>query len=121
MCQHIGLDADQSAQLSAVAVPGLKCKCKKNSNWASIKTEALSSNAYPHQGVLEAYCSEVHVHSHSPRLADHVHKQRFMEHPVRMSKQSIRVLMPVLRCWGQQMCLFVQGRRQSVVTWHCTI
>ena len=89
MCLHIVLDGDQSVQLSVVAGPGLKCKCRRISSWASTKTEALSSSAYPHEGVLEAYCSEVHVHSHSPRLADHVHKQRFMEHPVRMCKQSI--------------------------------
>jgi len=89
MCLHIVLDGDQSVQLSVVAGPGLKCKCRRISSWASTKTEALSSSAYPHEGVLEAYCSEVHVHSHSPCLADHVHKQRFMEHPVRMCKQSI--------------------------------
>jgi hypothetical protein len=89
MCLHIGLNVDQSIQLSVVAALGLEWECNRNSGWASTTPEALSNRTYPHEGMLEACGSEVHVHSHSPRLADHVNKQRFMENPVRMCKQSI--------------------------------
>ncbi len=37
--------------------------------------------AYPQDSMLEAYGSEVHVHSHAPGFTHHMDQQRLVEHP----------------------------------------